>query len=198
MLGTAAEALHHAAAHRAPAQRAHHLPELTRSGVGAPAGRFDSLQTIARALPKPPTGLSISPKRQELTPIRPNLPSVQMRELPVEHRANAVGNDHEIAVTEIAVDQRQLAGRTGVMVAQPAQRQFEHRPRPFKAAVVALEFGNLLGGPSCGAAPAIATTDRPWMPATTSPSCRANRVRQRQTSRRAEFCARWFRPRCAA
>jgi hypothetical protein len=36
-------------------------------------------------------------------------------------------------------------GRTGIAVAQPAQRQFEHRPRPIETAVVALELGDFLG-----------------------------------------------------
>ncbi len=41
--------------------------------------------------------------------------------------------------------QRHLLGRPGIVVAQPAQRQLEHRPRPVKAAVFALEVGNLFG-----------------------------------------------------
>ena len=36
-------------------------------------------------------------------------------------------------------------GRTGVAVAQPAQRQFEHRPRPIETAVVPLQLGHFLG-----------------------------------------------------
>src|ERR1700730_10949894 len=37
-------------------------------------------------------------------------------------------------------------GRTGIPLAQPAQRQFEYRPRPVKTAVVPLEFAQCLRG----------------------------------------------------
>src|SRR5712691_1659897 len=38
MVGASTEALHHAAAHHAPAQRAHHFPELHASGIDLAAG----------------------------------------------------------------------------------------------------------------------------------------------------------------
>src|SRR6478672_11395461 len=63
-----------------------------------------------------------------------------------DHRAQALGADDEIAVAEIAVHQRGLWPGTGIAVTQPAQRQFEHRPRPLKTAVVAVELGNFLCG----------------------------------------------------
>src|SRR5207248_9786278 len=69
----------------------------------------------------------------------------EMGELPVQHRADAVGADDEVAVAEIAVHQRHLLRRTGIAVTQPAQRQFEYRTRPAKAAVFPLEIGNLPG-----------------------------------------------------
>src|ERR1700744_2769564 len=50
MIGTAAEALHHAAAHHAPAQRAHHLPELHALRLDLAARRFvTGEQVLARA-----------------------------------------------------------------------------------------------------------------------------------------------------
>src|SRR6185436_20444636 len=58
----------------------------------------------------------------------------EMRALPVHHRADAVGPDDEVAVAEIAMHQRHLVRRPGIAVAQPAQRQLEHRTRPAKTA----------------------------------------------------------------
>jgi hypothetical protein len=68
-----------------------------------------------------------------------------MRELPVQHGADAVGPDDEVAVAEIAMHQRHLFRRPGIALAQPAQRQFEHRPRPVETAVFPLEIGDFLG-----------------------------------------------------
>ena len=59
------------------------------------------------------------------------------------HRAQPLGADDEIAVAEIAVHQRHLRRGTGVAVTQPAQRQFEYRPGPIKAAVFAIEIADL-------------------------------------------------------
>ena len=145
MLGPNAKPLHHAAAHHAPAQRAHHFPEFYPLGIYAAAGRLISgKQLFARAkaadrlvdLAKAP-GIDADPP-QILHGI------AGMRELPVQHRTHAIGADDKIAVAKIAVHQRYLLGGTGVAVAQPAQHQFEHWPRPVKAAVVAFELGNLL------------------------------------------------------
>src|SRR6478609_1880235 len=50
MLGPAAKPLHHAAAHHAPAQRAHHFPEFYPLGIDAAACRLISgKQLLARA-----------------------------------------------------------------------------------------------------------------------------------------------------
>src|SRR4051812_15564914 len=50
MVGTETETLHHAAAHDAPAQRAHHSPKMPPRRLGAPAGRLIAgEQLLARA-----------------------------------------------------------------------------------------------------------------------------------------------------
>ena len=68
-----------------------------------------------------------------------------MRELPVQHRADAVRSDDQVAVAEIAMHQRHFRGRTGIVVAQPAQRQLEYGLWLVQAAIVALELRDLLG-----------------------------------------------------
>src|ERR1039458_524312 len=115
MLVAAAKALHHAAAHQAPAQRSHHFPEHDRERIDAAAGRFvtgeqfltraeaaDRLVDLAEA-----PGIDADPS-EVLHRV------AKMRELPVQHGANAVGTDDEVAVPEIAVHQRYFLGRTGV------------------------------------------------------------------------------------
>src|SRR5258706_3911767 len=143
MLRPNAKPLHHAAAHHAPAQRAHHFPEFYPLGIDATAGRLVSgKQLVARAkaadrlvdLAKSP-GIDADPPK-----ILHGI--AEMRELPIEHRAQPIGADDEIAVAELAVHQRHLLRETGIAVTQPAPRQFEHRPRPIEYTGVAFEFGN--------------------------------------------------------
>ena len=50
-----------------------------------------------------------------------------MRQLPIEHRAHAVGADDQVAVAEVAVHQPRRCRRFGQVIAQPAKGQFEHR-----------------------------------------------------------------------
>src|SRR4051794_12710036 len=146
MVRTFAKALHHAAAHDAPAQRAHHFPEFDTRWIDLPPSRLiagEQLLTRAKAadrlvdLAKAP-GVDADPA-EILHGI------AEMSELPIEHGTDPVGADDEIAVAEIAMHQRRLGGRTRIVVAQPAQRQFEHRLWPVQAAIVAIELADLLG-----------------------------------------------------
>src|SRR5580704_3443396 len=102
MIRSHSEALHHAAAHHAPAQGAHHFPEFHPRGVGPAAARLiageqllartetaDRLVDLAEA-----PGVDANPA-EILHGI------AEMRELPVQHRPHAVGADDEIAVAEI-------------------------------------------------------------------------------------------------
>src|ERR1700710_1757118 len=104
MIGAEAKALHHAAAHHAPAQRAHHFPEVHARWVDAAASRFiagEQLLACAESadriveLAKTP-GVDADPA-QILHRI------AEVRELPVQHRTDAVGAYDEVAVAEIAM-----------------------------------------------------------------------------------------------
>src|SRR6202011_2961996 len=140
MLRSGAESLHHAAAHHAPAQRAHHFPEFYAVGIDAAARRLISGEQL---LPRSePADRSVDlPKtpRIDADPAQILHGIAGMREFPVQYRAHPLGADDEIAVAEIAMHQRYLLGRTGVAVAQPAQRQFEHRTRPIETAIFPLQ-----------------------------------------------------------
>src|ERR1700756_437967 len=144
MIGQGAEALHHAAADHAPAQRAHDLPELD-------TGRIDLAAALLVARKKLLAGTKASDSlvdlakapRVDADPAQILHGVAEMRELPVEHRAHTVGPDDEVAVAEIAMHQRHLLRRTGIVIGQPAQRQFEHRPRPVEGAVLPRDLGDL-------------------------------------------------------
>src|SRR5580700_11221316 len=136
------EPLHHAAAHHAPAQGAHHFPEFHSAWVGLAAARLVAReQLLARAkaadrlvdLAETP-GVDANPA-QILHGI------AEMRELPVQHRAHAVGPDDEIAMTEIAMHQRYFARRPGIVISEPAQRQLEDRSRPAKPVILTAHLG---------------------------------------------------------
>src|SRR6266566_4243627 len=134
MVGADAKALHHAAAHHPPAQRAHHFPEHDAIGIDAAARRLIAgEQLLARAkaadrlvdLAKTP-GADADPA-QILHGI------AGMRELPVQHGADAVGADDEIAMAEITMHQRHLLRRPGSLAAPvtpvaPAQQTATQRP----------------------------------------------------------------------
>src|SRR5215831_10109322 len=145
MVGAQAETLHHAAAHDAPAQRAHHFPEfdagrislaacllIPREQILARAETADRLVDLAEA-----PGIDADPA-EILHGV------AEMREFPVQHRAYAIRTDDQISVAEIAMHQRDLCRRTWIVVVQPAQRQFEHRPRPVEALHFAFELADLL------------------------------------------------------
>src|SRR5256885_12085683 len=109
MVRASAKPLHHAAAHDAPAQRAHHFPEHHAIGVYLAAGFLIAReQFLARSktadrlvdLTKTP-GVDADPA-QILHRV------AEMREFPVQHGAHAVGTDDEVAVAEIAMHQRYL------------------------------------------------------------------------------------------
>ena len=51
----------------------------------------------------------------------------QVRALPVEHGAQAVGADHDVAVAEVAVDEAELGCDSRRLLLEPAERPFEHR-----------------------------------------------------------------------
>src|SRR5438132_12351715 len=101
MIRARAKTLHHAAAHDAPAQRTHHFPEhhsdridlaagflIAREQFLAGAETADRLVDLAEA-----PGVDADPA-EILHRI------AEMRELPVQHRADAIGADDEVAVTE--------------------------------------------------------------------------------------------------
>src|SRR5580692_8226181 len=107
MVGADTKTLHHAAAHHAPAQRAHHFEEVYAGGIDAAAHRLVSgKQVFARPeaadrlvdLAKAP-GVDADPA-EILHGV------AKMRKLPVQHRAQTLGADDEIAVAEIAMHQR--------------------------------------------------------------------------------------------
>src|SRR5437868_9305800 len=146
MVGTGTEALHHAAAHYAPAQGTHHFPEFDAIRIGLAAALLVAReQFLARAetadrlvdLAETP-GIDAYPA-EVLHGI------AEMRELPVQHRTHAVSADDEVPVAEIAMHQRHLLRRAGIVTAKPSQRELEHRLRPIEAAVFASDLGNLPG-----------------------------------------------------
>src|SRR6202158_4383818 len=104
MRGREAKALHHAAAHHAPAQRAHHFPEFYAVGIDAAARRLISGEHL---LPRSePADRSVDlPKtpRIDADPAQILHGIAGMREVPVQHGANAVGADDEIALAKIAM-----------------------------------------------------------------------------------------------
>ena len=100
-----------------------------------------------------------------------------MREFPVQHRAHAIRADNEIAVAEIAMHQRHLIRRSGIVIAQPAQRQFEYRARPVEAAIFALEIGDFLCRRHVGEVLAVVPVAGRGCRRSTPPSWRANNGR---------------------
>ena len=69
-----------------------------------------------------------------------------MRELPIQHRTHAIRTNDQVAVAEIAMHQGHFPRRSGIVLLEPAQRQFEYRAGPVKAAVFPFEVRNLPGG----------------------------------------------------
>src|SRR2546430_9416711 len=136
MIRPLAKTLHHAAAHHAPAQRAHHFPEFYAIRIDATAGCLISREQLF-ARTKTANRLVDLAKAPGIDADPPQIfhGVAEMRELPVQHGAHAVAADDEIAVAEIAMHERDLARGPGGVLAQPAQRQLEHRSRPVKAAV---------------------------------------------------------------
>src|SRR5216684_5592225 len=99
MLWPNAKPLHHAAAHHSPAQRTHHFPEFYPVRIDAAAGRLISgKQFFAR--PKAADRLVDLPKTPGIDADPPQILHgiTGMRELPVQHRAQSIGADDEIAV----------------------------------------------------------------------------------------------------
>src|SRR5207302_1317006 len=104
MVRALAKALHHAAAHDAPAQRPHHFREFYARWIGLAArGLIARKQLLARA--KTADGLVDLAETPgiDADPAEILHGIAEMGELPVQHRANAVGADDEIAVAEIAM-----------------------------------------------------------------------------------------------
>src|SRR5262245_25215875 len=145
MIRRVAEALHHAAAYEAPAQRTHHFPEhyairidlaarllVTRKQIVAGAKAADRLVDLAKA-----PGVDADPA-EILHGI------AEMSDLPVQHGPHAVGADDEIAIAKIAMHQRRLARCARIVIGEPAQRELEYRTRPVGAAVFAREIGDRL------------------------------------------------------
>src|SRR5258708_21414623 len=112
MVGAAAKALHHAAAHHAPAQRAHHFPELDAIGIGLAAGLLIAgKQLLARAEAADRLVDFAEAPGIDADPAEILHGIAEMRELPVQHRAQALGTDDEISMAEIAMHQRCLLAR---------------------------------------------------------------------------------------
>src|SRR5579871_3741776 len=124
MVGTGTKALHHADAHYAPSQRAHHFPERHAIRIDVAACRLVAReQFLARAESADRLVDLAEAPGVDADPAEILHGIAEMGKLPVEHRAYAVRADDEIAMAEIAVHQRHLRRRARIMVAQPAQRQ---------------------------------------------------------------------------
>src|SRR5215212_2684851 len=102
MFGPDPKALHHAAAHHTPAQRAHHFPEHHPLGIDAAAGRLVSgKQLLARSETADRlVDLSKTP-RVDAYPAKILHGIAEVRELPIQHGAHSVRADDEVAVAEI-------------------------------------------------------------------------------------------------
>src|ERR1700761_4606160 len=117
MIRASAKALHHAAAHHAPAQRPHHFPEFHTCRIGLAASSLIARkQLLART--KAADGLVDLAKAPgvDADPTEILHGIAEMGELPVEYRANAVGANDEVAVAEIAMHQRRISRRAGIVV----------------------------------------------------------------------------------
>src|SRR4051794_25028353 len=98
--------LHHAAAHDAPAQRAHHFPEHDACWIGPATGGFVAGEQIL-ARTETANGfvdLAEAPG-VDANPAEILHRVAEMRELPIEHGAHAIGTDDEVAMAEIAMHQ---------------------------------------------------------------------------------------------
>src|SRR5712675_2596748 len=121
MVGATAKPLHHAAAHHAPAQRAHHFPEHHARGIDAATSLLvASEQFLARTKTADRLVDLAETPRVDADPPQILHGVAEMRELPVQHRAHAVGADDEIAMAKIAVHQRHVRRWAGIVIPQPA------------------------------------------------------------------------------
>src|SRR6478736_3730607 len=99
MIGADAKALHHAAAHDAPAQRTHYFPEHHAIRVDlATAFLVTGEQILPRAKPADWLVDLAEPPRIDADPAQILHGIAEMGEFPVKHRAHAVRPDDEIAV----------------------------------------------------------------------------------------------------
>src|ERR1700710_373731 len=90
------EPLHHAAAHQAPAQCAHHFPEHHPIGVDLATGfRIAGEQILARTEAADRLVDFAEPPGVDADPAQVLHRIADMRELPVQYRADAVGADDE-------------------------------------------------------------------------------------------------------
>src|ERR1700761_7031523 len=107
MIGAHTKTLHHAAAHHAPAQGAHHFPEFNPRNVDFPAGLFVACeQLLARTKTADRLVDLAEAPRVDADPSQILHGIAEMRELPVQYRAHAVGADDKIAVAKVAMHQR--------------------------------------------------------------------------------------------
>src|SRR4051794_3607610 len=145
MFGPGAKSLHHATAHHAPTQRAHYFPEHDAIGIEATSGVFISGEQF---FPRPKSAdwlidLAEAP-RIDAYPAEILHGIADVGEFPIQHRSHPVRTDDEIAMAKVAVHQCRLRGRARIALAEPAQRQLEHRTWPFKAAIVTFKLGDFL------------------------------------------------------
>src|SRR5258705_8838874 len=104
MLRPNAKPLHHAAAHHAPAQRAHHFPEFYPVRIHmAASGLVSGKQFFAAAKAADRLVDLAKAPRIDADPPKILHGVTEMRELPIEHRAQPIGADDEITVPEIAL-----------------------------------------------------------------------------------------------
>src|SRR5690349_1539334 len=104
MIRARAETLHHAAAHEAPAQRAHNLPKRHARWIDAAAGRLIACeQFLARAEAADRLIDFAEAPGMDADPAEILHGIAEVGELPIQNRAQPVGADNEIAVAEVAM-----------------------------------------------------------------------------------------------
>ena len=117
-------------ADHAPLQRAEHLPEVQVRGVDGVTGRVgvDRQQLLGRA---ESTGAPVhvaEPPRLHAEPAEVLDRVAEVREFPVEHRAQPLRSDDEVAGAEVAVHERGLGvGEPGCAFGQPTEPELERR-----------------------------------------------------------------------
>src|SRR5437763_9820574 len=120
---------------------------VTRSGsTRRPADSYPANKFLARTKAADRLVDLAKPPRIDADPAEILHGIAGMRELPIQYRTHAIRADDQIAVAEIAMYQRRLLRRSGIVTLEPAQREFEYGAGPVKAAVFPFEVSDLPGG----------------------------------------------------